>query len=198
MKVIIASSNKGKIAEFQDLLDSHHLELVAQTELGVDDADETGKSFIENALIKARHAAAVTNMPAIADDSGLAVAALNGQPGIFSARYAGANANAADNIQKLLANLQGLNSSQRQASFHCAIAFVLHADDPTPLICEGKWDGIIAQKPKGENGFGYDPVFFIPALNKTAAELSREEKNRFSHRHIALQAFIRRLNEKLL
>lgn len=197
MKIVLASSNKGKIKEFQEICASHQIELISQSDVGVSDADETGLSFIENAIIKARHASRITGLPAIADDSGLAVDILQGAPGIYSARYAGSAANSTDNILKLLQEMAHVETDQRTATFHCVIAFVMHANDPTPLVCEGRWQGRILEMPIGTSGFGYDPVFYIPALQKTAAELSAEQKNKISHRGIALTTFINRLPEKL-
>jgi XTP/dITP diphosphohydrolase len=197
MKIVLASSNKGKINEFQSILSPLDIELIPQSALGVSDADETGLTFVENAILKARHAATVTGLPALADDSGLAVAALHGAPGIYSARYAGKDSNAANNIQKLLAELHGIPADRRQAEFICVLAFVAHANDPVPLICEGKWIGRILEQPTGDKGFGYDPVFFVPSENKSAAELPPTIKNTISHRGKALQFLIKQLPEKL-
>lgn len=197
MKVVLASSNKGKIKEFSELLKPFQFEIIPQAEFGISDADETGVTFIENALIKARHASRLSGLPALADDSGLAVAALNGAPGIYSARYAGDHGNSERNIQKLLADMQHLDDSKRAASFHCVLAFMLHANDPTPLVCDGAWHGIITLAPQGQGGFGYDPVFYVPSEGKTAAELSSESKNKISHRAIALQTLIKLIPEKL-
>lgn len=197
MKVVLASSNKGKINEFREILSSFDIELIPQTTLGVSDADETGLSFIENAILKARHASRVTGLPAIADDSGLAVAALGGAPGIYSARYAGSPANSSSNIAKLLGDLAHIPDDQRQACFHCVIAFVSNDNDPTPLICEGKWQGSILRAPTGTNGFGYDPVFYVADKHASAAELPPELKHSLSHRGMALRQFVSRLPEKL-
>ncbi len=197
MKVVLASSNQGKINELKELLKSLPITLIPQSELGVQDADETGLSFIENALLKARHASHATGLPAIADDSGLAVAALSGAPGIYSARYAGKQANSTDNIAKLLQALAHTPDKQRLASFHCVIAFVSSDNDPVPLVCEGVWHGSILQIPRGTTGFGYDPVFYVASENKSAAELTPETKNKLSHRGMALRSLIRRLPEKL-
>lgn len=197
MKIVLASSNAGKIRELASLLLPLHIDLIAQSDLGVVDVEETGLSFIENALLKARHAAKVTGLPAIADDSGLAVHALNGAPGIYSARYAGNQANSHDNITKLLSEMKNVPAGQRQAAFHCVLAFMHHDQDPTPIVCDGQWNGVIATKSQGQDGFGYDPIFFIPELNKTAAELSSHEKNQLSHRGKALQSLIHQLSEIL-
>lgn len=197
MKVVLASSNAGKIREFQALLAPFHLDIHPQSEWGIDDVEETGLSFVENALIKARHASRLTGLPAIADDSGLAVQALQGAPGIYSARYAGTEATAQDNIRKLLSALQDVPDDKRQARFHCVLVLLSHALDPTPLICDGHWSGQILRSPIGDDGFGYDPVFYVPSENKTAAELPLAIKNKISHRGLALQALLKRLPEKL-
>ncbi|NKI75163.1 XTP/dITP diphosphatase [Dickeya sp. CFBP 2040] len=188
--VVLATGNAGKVRELAGLLADFGLDVVAQTTLGVDSAEETGLTFIENAILKARHAARETGLPAIADDSGLAVNALGGAPGIYSARYAGEDASDRQNLDKLLVALDNVPDEQRQASFHCVLVYLRHADDPTPLVCHGSWQGIITRAPVGEGGFGYDPVFFVPQLGKTAAELSREEKNAHSHRGQALRQLL--------
>ncbi|MCO7263349.1 XTP/dITP diphosphatase [Dickeya zeae] len=188
--VVLATGNAGKVRELAGLLADFGLDVVAQTTLGVDSAEETGLTFIENAILKARHAARATGLPAIADDSGLAVNALGGAPGIYSARYAGEDASDRQNLDKLLAVLDNVPDEQRQASFHCVLVYLRHADDPTPLVCHGSWQGVITRAPAGEGGFGYDPVFFVPQLGKTAAELSREEKNAHSHRGQALRQLL--------
>lgn len=185
-KVVLATGNAGKVRELADKLAAFGLDIVAQTECGVEPAEETGLTFIENALLKARHAAAITGLPAIADDSGLAVDALGGAPGIYSARYAGAEASDRQNIDKLLEAMENVADGQRQAQFHCVLVYLRHAEDPTPLVFHGCWQGEIARAVSGEGGFGYDPVFFVPALGKTAAELSKEEKRAVSHRGKAL------------
>ena len=190
---VLATGNRGKVAELDMLLREAGIaafELVPQTELGVLAAPETAPTFVENALQKARHAALHTGLPAIADDSGLAVAALRGAPGIRSARFAGERASDADNIAKLLAELSGVPAGARAARFHCALVALEHPDDPAPVIAEGVWSGEIALNPQGTNGFGYDPVFFDAALGKTAAELSPAEKNAVSHRGQALRKLV--------
>lgn len=197
MRIVLASNNAGKVKEFQELLTGLHIELLPQSELGVSEADETGLSFVENAILKARHAASATGLPALADDSGLAVDALNGAPGIYSARYAGQQANAADNIKKLLTAMQAIPEEKRTASFHCVLVYMTHAEDPTPLICHGQWSGKILTAPQGENGFGYDPVFFVPTENKSAAELPYPRKNALSHRGMALRLLLNQLPDKL-
>jgi XTP/dITP diphosphohydrolase len=185
-KVVLATGNAGKVAELASVLADFGLAVTAQTDLGVDSADETGLTFIENALLKARHAAAVTGLPAIADDSGLAVDYLGGAPGIYSARYAGVTASDQENRDKLLADMRDVPIEQRTASFHCVLVYLRHADDPIPLVCHGSWRGVIATTAAGVGGFGYDPVFYLPDAGCTAAQLSREEKQRRSHRGQAL------------
>lgn len=197
MKIVFASSNQGKIHELDTLLKDMDLQCVPQATLGVEDIEETGLTFVENALLKARHAAKVTGMPALADDSGLIVDALNGAPGIYSARYAGKNATAQLNNEKLLTALKEIPKEHRTAAFCCVLVFVLSADDPRPLICEGIWRGIVLEHPKGENGFGYDPVFYDAHYAKSAAELPLNIKNTISHRGQALQLLLKKLPEKL-
>lgn len=188
--IVLATSNKGKLAELSQLLAPLQLSIVPQSELGVTDADETGLSFIENAILKARHAALVTGLPAIADDSGLAVDALGGAPGIYSARYAGEAASDSSNIDKLLQALKEVPQDQRSAQFHCVLVYMRHAEDPTPLICHGVWHGEISLTRIGEHGFGYDPVFFVPSEGCTSAELTRERKQQLSHRGKALRQLL--------
>lgn len=197
MKVVFASHNAGKTRELNALLKNFAIELIPQTDLGVSEIEETGLSFVENALLKARHASKMTSLPAMADDSGLAVSALQGAPGIYSARYAGTPTNAENNIKKLLHEMEKIPNEKRQASFHCLLVFMLHAEDPTPLICDGIWHGMILREPRGTEGFGYDPVFYLPDLQKTSAELPLETKNKLSHRGQALQTLIKMLPEKL-
>ena len=189
-KVVLATANPGKVRELADLLADFGLDIVAQTELGVDSADETGLTFVENALLKARHAAQITGLPAIADDSGLAVDALGGAPGIYSARYAGLDASDSANLNKLLQTLKDVPDAQRSASFHCVLVYLRHAEDPTPLICHGRWDGVLTHEARGAGGFGYDPMFFVPSAGKTAAEMTREEKHQLSHRGQALRLLL--------
>lgn len=188
--VVLATGNAGKVRELAALLADFGLDIIAQTELGVDSADETGLTFIENAILKARHAARITGLPAIADDSGLAVDALGGAPGIYSARYAGEDASDRQNLEKLLATLESVPDDKRQAQFHCVLVYLRHAEDPTPLVCHGSWAGVIARTPAGEGGFGYDPIFYVPSVGKTAAELSRDEKSAISHRGQALKLLL--------
>lgn len=185
-KVVLATGNPGKVRELADLLAAFGLDIVAQTELGVESAEETGLTFIENAILKARHAAQITGLPAIADDSGLAVDALGGAPGIYSARYAGLDASDQQNLEKLLVALENVPDGQRQAQFHCVLVYVRHAADPTPLVFHGSWAGEITRAAAGEGGFGYDPIFYVPELGKTAGELAKDEKRAVSHRGKAL------------
>jgi XTP/dITP diphosphohydrolase len=192
-KLVIASNNKGKIAELTDLLGPLGLEPVAQGTLGVGEAEEPAVTFVENAILKARHAARETGLPALADDSGLAVDALGGQPGVRSARYAGANASDADNVQALLTALKDVPEAKRSAQFHCVLVYLRHADDPTPVICHGRWPGRILAEPRGEGGFGYDPVFYAPEFDCSAAELTREQKGSVSHRGRALASLLEQL-----
>lgn len=187
---VLASSNAGKLAEYRQLLAAHPIRL-QPLDPAIDDVpEETGSTFIENALIKARHAAARTGLPAIADDSGLCVTALDGAPGVLSARYAGPGASDADNTARLLEALAG--SSERQAAFHCVIVALHDPDDPAPLIATGSWSGEISLQARGTHGFGYDPVFFDPALGQTAAELPADAKNAVSHRGQACAELLRR------
>ncbi len=194
MKLVLASGNAGKLAELRDLLGDLNLDLQAQSEFGVEDAEETGLSFVENAIIKARHAAGRTGLPALADDSGLCVNALGGAPGLHSARYAGRHGDGAANIARLLDELRDLPDAARTAHFHCTVVLMTSADDPAPLIAEGRWHGRILTAPRGERGFGYDPVFFDPVHAASAAELDPALKNRISHRGQAL-ATLRRMLE---
>jgi XTP/dITP diphosphohydrolase len=196
-KIIFASSNPGKINELQSLLDEFEYEIVPQTHLGIEDAEETGLTFVENALIKARNACLHSGKPAIADDSGLVVKALDGAPGIYSARYAGKHGNSFANIEKLLRDMEEVPAEQRQAHFHCSLVYLEHAEDPAPLICEGIWQGVILYSPAGENGFGYDPVFYDLDEKSSAAELSPIRKNEISHRGKALRELIGALQQKL-
>ncbi|MGB3394371.1 MAG: RdgB/HAM1 family non-canonical purine NTP pyrophosphatase [Stenotrophomonas sp.] len=185
-QLVLASGNAGKLAEFNRLLAAAGIEVVTQQSLGVDDTEETGLSFVENALLKARHAARHTGLPALSDDSGLCVDALGGAPGLYSARYAGTHGDHAANIAKLLGELDGLPAEQRGAHFHCTLVLVAHADDPDPLIAQGRWHGRILDAPRGTGGFGYDPVFLDPAHGQSAAEMPAELKSAVSHRAQAL------------
>lgn len=182
---VLASANPKKIAELSAILSAYNIEAIPQSQFNLDEADETGTTFIENAIIKARHAARHSGMAAIADDSGICVPTLGGAPGIYSARYAGTHSSDADNNSKLLHALHDKND--RNAYYVCIIAYLRHADDPLPLIAQGLWHGSILEAPRGNGGFGYDPLFYLPAQSCTAAELPPHEKNRISHRAIALK-----------
>ena len=185
-RIVIASGNRGKLAEFERLLAPAGVAIVAQAELGVDDIEETGLTFVENALLKARHAARATGLPALADDSGLCVDALAGAPGLYSARYAGTPVDDDANVARLLRELDGVPDEARTAHFHCTLALLRHPDDPRPLLAQGEWHGRILHAPRGSGGFGYDPVFLDPATGLAAAELDPATKARASHRGLAL------------
>ena len=191
--LVLASNNKGKIAEFEKLFAELNLpvEVIAQGKLNIEDAIEDGLSFVENAIIKARHASKISGKPAIADDSGICVPVLGGAPGIYSARYAGEHGDDAANNQKLLADLEPLrqNGEPIEGMFVCVLALVEHAEDPLPQIFQGIWTGEVLEQARGENGFGYDPLFWLPELNISSAEMSKEEKNKISHRGQAMQLF---------
>jgi XTP/dITP diphosphohydrolase len=188
--VVLASGNPGKIREFQEILADKNIEIVPQSAFTSEEVDETGLSFVENALLKARHACKASGLPAIADDSGLEVDALNGAPGIYSARFAGPDATDAANNEKLLGLLKDTPPALRTARFQCLLVYMRHADDPTPLICQGSWEGHIAFEPKGDNGFGYDPLFIATEQGCHSAELNKTEKNRVSHRGKAMQKLL--------
>lgn len=190
--VVLASANKGKIAEFTGVLEPLGFNVIAQSHFNVSDVAEDGLSFVENAIIKARHASRQTGLPAIADDSGIEAHALNGSPGIFSARFAGEHGNDDANNAKLIEALE--NQTDRRASFQCALAFVRFANDPNPIISQAAWHGEILEQAQGNNGFGYDPLFWIPTLQKTSAELEPAEKKRISHRAQALVDLRDKLN----
>ncbi|MDO4709876.1 MAG: RdgB/HAM1 family non-canonical purine NTP pyrophosphatase [Pseudomonadota bacterium] len=193
MRLILASHNPGKLAELQALLGPLGFDLTPQSALGIDEPEETGLSFVENAILKARHAARISGLPALADDSGLCVDALGGAPGLYSARYAGVHGEHAANIDKLLHELRNVPQAGRGARFVCVLALVRHADDPEPLIAEGRWSGRILEQRAGEGGFGYDPVFFVPERGLSAAELDADDKNRISHRARALAALCEKI-----
>jgi len=195
-RVILASNNPGKVAELQQLLADLDLEVLAQSALAVPEAEETGRSFVENALLKARNACAHTGLPAIADDSGLEVDALRGAPGIHSARYAGPAATDADNVEKLLGALADTPKAERTARFQCVAVYLRHADDPTPIIAQGTWEGRILEAPRGSGGFGYDPVFLVSEANRSAAELAPTQKNAVSHRGQALRQLAEALRRR--
>jgi XTP/dITP diphosphohydrolase len=186
MRLVLASGNAGKLIEMREMLGDLAIELIPQGELGVEDADETGATFVENAILKARHASRISGLPALGDDSGICVDALGGAPGLLSARYAGEHGNSGANIAKLLGALADVPETRRSAYFICVIVLLRHADDPAPLIAEGRWHGRILDAPRGTGGFGYDPVFFDPQRDAGAAELDSAEKNRISHRGRAL------------
>ncbi len=188
--IVLASSNPGKVREINQLLAGLDIRVRPQSDFGVQDAEETGLTFVENAILKARNAASHTGLPAVADDSGLEVDALHGAPGIYSARFAGPGASDEDNLQKLLAELGDLPEAQRTARFQCLMVYLRHAADPTPLICQGTWEGRILSAPRGEHGFGYDPVFYVPTHDCASAELAPEVKNALSHRGQALRKLV--------
>ena len=196
-QIVLASGNQKKIDELQTLFQPRGWQVVPQAHFNVTEAEETACTFVENALLKARNAALLTGLPALADDSGLAVDALSGAPGIYSARYAGKAASDSDNCDKLLAALEGVEVAQRAAQYHAVLVFLRHAEDPTPLICHGSWSGVITTQPQGEGGFGYDPLFFLPELGCTAAQLPAEQKNRLSHRAAASAQLIASLDSFL-
>jgi XTP/dITP diphosphohydrolase len=191
--VVLASSNAGKLGEFSDLLNGAGFEILPQSRFAVGEVEETAVTFVENALLKARHASASSGRAALADDSGLEVDALGGAPGVRSARYAGSRATDRDNIEKLLEALAGVPDARRTARFQCIVCYLRHAEDPTPIICQGTWEGRILMAPLGQQGFGYDPVFLVPEFGCSAAELPRDVKNRVSHRAQALRALLARL-----
>lgn len=193
-KIVLASNNAGKVREINQLLVSEQITVVAQKEFSIPDAIEDGLSFVENAIKKARHAASLSGLPAIADDSGIEVDALNGAPGIYSARFAGPGATDEANLQKLLAHLKQTPEDQRSARFQCLLVYMRHAEDPTPIICQGTWEGKILTEPRGENGFGYDPVFYVPTHDCSSAELAPEIKNSLSHRGQALKKLLQALS----
>ena len=193
--IVLASSNPGKVREINQLLAGLELQVRPQSEYGVIDAEETGLTFVENAILKARNAAQRTGMPAIADDSGLVVDALAGAPGIYSARFAGEGASDQANLEKLLVELKTVPAEQRTARFQCLMVFMRHASDPTPLICQGTWEGRILFAARGDNGFGYDPVFHVPTHDCSSAELPAEIKNSLSHRGQALRQLVAALEE---
>ena len=188
--IVLASSNPGKVREINQLLAELGMQVQPQSEFGVVDAEETGLTFVENAILKARNAAQHTGLPAIADDSGLEVDALAGAPGIYSARFAGEDASDQANLEQLLVELEAVPEEQRTARFQCLLVFMRHANDPTPLICQGTWEGRILFAARGDNGFGYDPVFHVPTHNCCSAELPAETKNSLSHRGQALRQLV--------
>lgn len=196
VQVALATSNQGKRAELAPLLEELDIELVLPSSSMMSDIEETGLTFIENALIKARAVSALTQLPSIADDSGLSVDALGGSPGVRSARYAGTPSNATKNNQKLLEAMNDVPDGKRKASFQCVLVYLRRADDPVPLIGFGSWQGEILREPRGSHGFGYDPLFFVPTLNRTAAELSTAQKNAISHRAKAASQLFAKLKDE--
>lgn len=192
--IVLASNNQGKAKEINALLDSTRFNAIPQSDFNVAEVEETGLTFIENALIKARNAARFTHHPVIADDSGIEVLALKGRPGICSARYAGSDASDAENLNKLIEDIRPLSEEDRKARFVCLMVFLRHAEDPTPIITQGIWEGIVTTEPRGENGFGYDPMFYLPSHECTAAELSDDIKNQLSHRGQALKQMVKKIN----
>lgn len=196
-KWVLATGNKGKVKEMSELLNSFSIEVLPQSQFEVSIVAETGTTFVENAIIKARHAAKVTGLPAIADDSGLEVDFLSGQPGIHSARFAGQNATDQENIELLLNKLEGIGTGNRSARFQCVLVYLRHQFDPTPIICQGTWQGSITESLQGENGFGYDPVFWVESEQSTSAQLSKQRKAELSHRGQALAKLVELLKQQL-
>jgi XTP/dITP diphosphohydrolase len=194
-KVVLASGNKGKLKEFGDMLAPFDIEVVPQSEFNVPEAEETGLSFVENAILKARNAAEHTGLPAIADDSGIEVDYLLGAPGIYSARYAGKQASDQDNLNALLTALQGVPNKERAARYQCVLVMMRHSKDPTPLIVQDSWEGAILTEPTGDGGFGYDPIFWSPEHKCSAAELSKQQKHAISHRGKAMRALLAQFTE---
>jgi len=190
-KLVLASNNPGKLREFQFLLQPLGIEVLTQAQLGIEEAEEPHHTFIENALAKARHASRLSGLPALADDSGICVDALNGAPGVQSARYAGAPKSDERNNEKLLREMQDI--TDRRAHYYCVLVLLRHADDPQPLIAEGEWHGEIALQPSGDGGFGYDPLFWLPEFGKTSAQLERKQKHAISHRGKALRVLLEKL-----
>lgn len=189
-QIVLASGNAGKVREINQLLAEQQIRVIPQSEFDTPEAEETGLTFVENAILKARNAARHSGLPAIADDSGIEVDALKGAPGIYSARYAGPACDDEANNRKLLQELAGISGEDRSARFQCVLVYLRHAEDPTPLICQGTWEGQILEKPQGDNGFGYDPLFLVPEFGCSSAELSPEQKNALSHRGQALRKLV--------
>jgi XTP/dITP diphosphohydrolase len=195
-KIILASNNVGKLCEFKNLFSEININIIPQSEFNVEDAVEDGLSFVENAIIKARHAAKVTKHAAIADDSGVEIDALNGEPGIYSARFSGTHGDDQGHNQLVLKKMSGIAYEQRSARFQCVLAYMRHENDPTPLVCQASWEGFILEDARGEDGFGYDPLFYVPEHNCSSAQLPKELKNKISHRAKALQILLAALTEK--
>lgn len=193
-KIVLASNNAGKVREINQLLADQQIQVVAQKECGIGDIEETGLTFVENAILKARNAAKESGLAAIADDSGLEVDALKGAPGIYSARFAGSGCSDQENNLKLLESMKDIPEQERTARFQCVMVYMRHGEDPTPIICQGTWEGRILQAPSGENGFGYDPLFFVPGQNCSSAQLTPETKNQLSHRGQALRKLLSALS----
>jgi XTP/dITP diphosphohydrolase len=194
--IVLASNNAGKVREFNSLLTGLHFKVLPQSHFQLESVEETGLTFVENAILKARHASQHTGLPALADDSGIEVDALHGAPGVFSARFAGPGANDQANCELLLEKLREVPDGKRSARFRCVLAYLRHAADPMPLICQGTWEGLILHEPRGSNGFGYDPVFYAPPQRCSAAELPPEQKNQLSHRGQALYALREALRQE--
>ncbi|MES9940368.1 MAG: RdgB/HAM1 family non-canonical purine NTP pyrophosphatase [Candidatus Thiodiazotropha sp. 6PLUC2] len=194
-QIVLASNNTGKVREINQLLTSEQITVVPQKDFNIPDAIEDGLSFVENAIKKARHASSLSGLPAIADDSGIEVDALNGAPGIYSARFAGSGASDEENLNKLLEHLKEIPEAKRTARFQCLMVFMRHSEDPTPIICQGTWEGRILFEPQGENGFGYDPVFYVPSHDCSSAQLDPETKNSLSHRGQALKLLLQTLTK---
>jgi XTP/dITP diphosphohydrolase len=189
---MLASSNPKKSAEIQQLLSGLSIELIPQIDLNIPDIEETGLTFVENAILKARHAAQLSGLPALADDSGLSVDCLGGAPGVYSARYAGPGASSADLIAKLLKEMERVDAGERTARFHCVIVLMRHPHDPAPILCHGVWEGRILTSSQGRHGFGYDPIFYVPTHDCSAADLDPAEKNRLSHRAQAITQLLQK------
>ena len=194
-KIVLASGNAGKVREINKLFAESGIEVLPQSDFDVPDVAETGTTFVENAIIKARHAAEHTGLPAIADDSGIEVDALDARPGVWSARYAGENASDEENNNLMLKELEGVPEAERTARYQCLIVFMRSHTDPVPLISQGSWEGRILEAPRGDGGFGYDPIFYVPTHDCSGGELSLEEKNKISHRAIALQGMLKQFRE---
>lgn len=194
-KIVLASNNAGKVREINQLLAGEQITVVAQKEFNIPETIEDGLSFVENAIKKARHASSLSGLPAIADDSGIEVDAMNGAPGIYSARFAGPGATDEANLKKLLSHLEEIPDHERSARFQCLLVYMRHAEDPTPIICQGTWEGRILHEPRGENGFGYDPIFYVPTHHCSSAELPPDVKNNLSHRGQALKKLLRALSD---
>lgn len=194
-KIVLASGNEGKLREFKRMLEGANFEIIPQSKFDTPEAIEDGLSFVENSIIKARNAAKHSGLPALADDSGIEVDYLNGQPGIYSARYAGVGKGDQANNDKLLAALEGVDEQYRSARFRCCIVFVRHPEDPSPLIADASWEGVILNEESGANGFGYDPLFYVPTHQCSSAELDPDEKNKISHRGLALEAMLKHLKK---